>query len=205
MNPDRPSSPSSQFDELLKPGKIGDPNRYTWDDDVPVPVHLHVTCDRCGSDLTGQGQRSCPRCGRPFFFPIPAELGLRCPECDYELTGLTSRRCPECGTHFNPRDLALAPKRASGSALLSRWSLEEWITWPVAGVFLALGAMSVVTGIFPIAGRSRLIGGMLLVTCLLGALFVVVHDYFRATVRARSVFVIGFFWTVMGLLAVWNW
>jgi len=65
---------------------------------VPFPV----SCARCGHDLHGQSEPTCPACGLTFKWSeaVPIEE-LTCATCGYHLYGLTETRCPECGNPFS--------------------------------------------------------------------------------------------------------
>ena len=64
-------------------------------------VHFDVGCARCGHDLRGLSDPTCPACGLEFDWAeaVPVE-SLICDVCKYHLYGLTETRCPECGTSF---------------------------------------------------------------------------------------------------------
>ncbi|MBN1341488.1 MAG: hypothetical protein JXQ73_02350 [Phycisphaerae bacterium] len=61
---------------------------FLWDDEFPVPRERRLRCEGCGCDLTGQRQRTCPECRRPFYPAIPAALRIQRRRCGYQLTGL---------------------------------------------------------------------------------------------------------------------
>ncbi len=71
----------------------------------PAPNWAHVPfdvgCGRCGHDLRGLTESTCPACGLAFDWSkaVPIEQ-LTCPSCDYHLYGLQDTRCPECGEGF---------------------------------------------------------------------------------------------------------
>jgi len=64
---------------------------------IPFPV----SCARCGHDLHGRSEPTCPACGLTFKWSdaVPIEE-LTCATCGYHLYGLTETRCPECGKPF---------------------------------------------------------------------------------------------------------
>ena len=67
-----------------------------WDN-----VPFDVGCARCGHDLRGRTDPTCPACGLEFDWAdaVPIKR-LTCSKCDYHLYGLRDTRCPECGTPF---------------------------------------------------------------------------------------------------------
>ncbi len=76
--------------------------------DAPSPppdwdnVPFDVGCARCGHDLRGLSESSCPACNLEFDWAdaVPIEQ-LICLHCGYHLYGLRDTRCPECGESFN--------------------------------------------------------------------------------------------------------
>ncbi len=64
-------------------------------------VPFAVRCARCGADLKGRSEPTCPACGLEFDWAdaVPIEE-LTCLHCDYHLYGLEKPRCPECGEWF---------------------------------------------------------------------------------------------------------
>jgi hypothetical protein len=164
--------------------------RYCWDDGMPVPAELHMTCLGCRYDLTGVDRRICPKCGRRFSLPIPPELGLHCPKCDYELTGLISRVCPECGTPFDPRELLRA------SRTTSHYSLSDRIPWHdlLQG---AAGALMAVIGVL-LAVRSV---PMLIFFCALGAVIFISRGVAQGMSGSIMAIWVGAFWLILGMLA----
>lgn len=64
-------------------------------------VHFDVGCARCGHDLRGLIDPTCPACSLEFDWSeaVPVEA-LICDVCKYHLYGLLETRCPECGTAF---------------------------------------------------------------------------------------------------------
>ncbi len=65
-------------------------------------VHFPVECARCGHDLFGRDEPTCPACNLEFDWSDAVPLDqLKCNECGYALMGLTEPRCPECGTAFS--------------------------------------------------------------------------------------------------------
>ena len=63
---------------------------------------FEVGCARCGHDLRGLVEPTCPACGLEFDWDeaVPIEQ-LTCQHCGYHLFGLSETRCPECGRPFN--------------------------------------------------------------------------------------------------------
>jgi RNA polymerase subunit RPABC4/transcription elongation factor Spt4 len=161
-----------------------------WDEDMPVPPDLGLTCLGCGEDLTGLDRRTCPRCGRAFNLPIPAYLNLTCRECGYALTGLTSRVCPECGTGFDVRGLLFArrvdPHR---HRLRDRLPWHDALRWTL-GVFLTLlGIVTLLVKFSP-----------LLVVCIGGSVIIAARSYTRGAESSRVALWIGILWAVLGML-----
>lgn len=64
-------------------------------------VSFDVACARCGHDLHGLSEPTCPACALEFDWAdaVPIEE-LTCAQCGYHLYGLSETRCPECGTDF---------------------------------------------------------------------------------------------------------
>ncbi len=64
-------------------------------------VPFEVTCARCGHDLHGLTEPTCPACALTFDWAevVPVEE-LTCTQCGYHLYGLSAPRCPECGKGF---------------------------------------------------------------------------------------------------------
>ncbi|MBN1341216.1 MAG: hypothetical protein JXQ73_00975 [Phycisphaerae bacterium] len=116
--------------------------RLYWDDELPVPPHMHLTCEGCGRDLSGVERRVCPDCGKKLHLPIPEEFGLRCPQCEYALTGLTARACPECGTWFDLRELLRARRRRLQD---TGFDWARWSRWITAGILGGFGTLMIVT------------------------------------------------------------
>ncbi len=75
--------------------------------DAPSPppdwdnVPFDVGCARCGHDLRGLSESTCPACNLEFDWAdaVPIEQ-LICLQCGYHLYGLRETRCPECGESF---------------------------------------------------------------------------------------------------------
>lgn len=68
-----------------------------WDR-IPFDVH----CSRCGEDLQGRSDPTCPACKLTFEWSDVAPIEqLKCLHCDYHLYGLSETRCPECGENFS--------------------------------------------------------------------------------------------------------
>ncbi len=68
-----------------------------WDR-IPFDVH----CSRCGEDLRGRSDPTCPACKLSFEWSDVAPIEqLKCLHCDYHLYGLSETRCPECGENFS--------------------------------------------------------------------------------------------------------
>lgn len=65
-------------------------------------VHIDVGCARCGQDLRGLTEPTCPACALEFDWrdAVPLEE-LTCLHCGYHLYGLSETRCPECGNGFH--------------------------------------------------------------------------------------------------------
>ncbi len=80
-----------------------------------VPFEVH--CARCGHDLFGLDEPTCPCCDLHFEWAdaVPLEE-VTCPQCEYHLFGLKRNRCPECGTDFT-WDKVLAHYRAKKKPL----------------------------------------------------------------------------------------
>ncbi len=111
-----------------------------WDDRMPVPRSLGLTCGGCDRDLTGLDQRSCPDCGAAFHLPIPQKLDLRCCECGYELAWLMTRICPECGTGFDVSGLIFAERmRKRRGRLADRVPWHDLLRWVLASVLGCVG------------------------------------------------------------------
>ncbi len=72
-----------------------------WDN-----VPFDVGCARCGHDLKGLTDPTCPACALQFDWAdaVPIEE-LTCMTCEYHLFGLKEMRCPECGTDFTWREV----------------------------------------------------------------------------------------------------
>ena len=64
-------------------------------------VPFAVACARCGHDLHGRSEPTCPGCALTFRWAdaVPIEQ-LTCASCGYHLYGLKEPRCPECGVTF---------------------------------------------------------------------------------------------------------
>ncbi len=71
-------------------------------------VQFPVGCPRCGTDLRGQSDATCPKCALAFDWAdlVPVDE-LKCATCGYRLFGLTETRCPECGAPFTWSDALL--------------------------------------------------------------------------------------------------
>jgi len=85
-------------------------------------VPFEVSCARCGQNLRGLTDPTCPACEFQFEWSdaVPIEH-LTCEQCGYKLMGLTDCRCPECGTAFT-WDHAIAAYHQSRQALFEyRW------------------------------------------------------------------------------------
>lgn len=88
-------------------------------------VDFAVDCARCGFNLRGRQEPTCPRCALEFDWDdaVPLEH-LRCQQCGYHLYGLKEKRCPECGSAFT-WDVVLAAYRRSRKPLFEyRWRDE---------------------------------------------------------------------------------
>ena len=97
-------------------------------------VAFGVPCPRCGADLHGRGEPTCPRCALALDWAdvLPVDE-LRCAHCRYQLYGLTTPRCPECGEAFEwPRVLEAARlERQYGCAELFEYGWRK----PVSSAF----------------------------------------------------------------------
>lgn len=71
-------------------------------------VQFPVGCPRCGTDLRGRSDATCPKCALTFDWAdlVPVDE-LKCATCGYRLFGLTETRCPECGAPFTWSDALL--------------------------------------------------------------------------------------------------
>jgi len=94
-------------------------------------VPFAVTCARCGHDLHGQTEPTCPACALTFRWSdaVPIEQ-LQCASCGYHLYGLKDPRCPECGKEFK-WDEALANYHRQRKPLFE----YQWRTRPVRSLF----------------------------------------------------------------------
>jgi len=94
---------------------------------VPFPV----ACARCGHDLHGLSEPTCPACALSFRWAdaVPIEQ-LKCMSCGYHLYGLKVPRCPECGKEFT-WDEALANYHRQRKPLFE----YQWRTKPVRSLF----------------------------------------------------------------------
>lgn len=166
----------------------------SWDERIPVPPELHLTCEGCGEDLTWLEKRTCPQCGRPFHLPIPPDLDLHCLKCNYELTGLTARRCPECGTPFSVRELLRRPPAYERYPLADRFpwfGLLEWCLAIVsggAGLSLAMSRSPLTFWIFPASGT-----------------IVAIVGFSREMSMARIAFCVGMVWLIIGAMCAVIW
>ena len=64
-------------------------------------VPFAVACARCGHDLHGRSEPTCPGCALTFRWAdaVPIEQ-LTCTSCGYHVYGLTDTRCLECSGEF---------------------------------------------------------------------------------------------------------
>lgn len=94
-------------------------------------VPFAVNCARCGHDLHGQSEPTCPGCALTFRWAdaVPIEQ-LTCMSCGYHLYGLKDQRCPECGVTFT-WDEALASYHRQRKPLFE----YQWRTKPVRSLF----------------------------------------------------------------------
>lgn len=85
-------------------------------------VPFDVACARCGHDLRGQTDPTCPACKLEFDWSaaVPIEK-LTCGKCDYRLFGLTETRCPECGERFTWEKALAAYERRRHLLFEYRW------------------------------------------------------------------------------------
>ncbi len=119
------TTPSDGFN-LAEPGSSNGNDQSTsspppdWDN-----VPFDVACARCGQDLHGLTDPTCPGCSLTFDWAdaVPIER-LICLRCGYHLYGLQENRCPECGTNFT-WDAALAEYHRRRKPLFEyRWREE---------------------------------------------------------------------------------
>lgn len=94
-------------------------------------VPFAVACARCGHDLHGRSEPTCPGCALTFRWAdaVPIEQ-LTCTSCGYHLYGLKEPRCPECATGFT-WDEALASYHRQRKPLFE----YQWRTKPVRSLF----------------------------------------------------------------------
>jgi hypothetical protein len=85
-------------------------------------VAFEVSCARCGQDLRGQTDPTCPACKFRFAWSdaVPIEH-LSCEQCGYALMGLTTCRCPECGTVFTWKGAIAAYRQSRHELFEFRW------------------------------------------------------------------------------------
>ncbi len=95
-------------------------------------VHFPVECARCGHDLFGRDEPTCPACQLEFDWSDAVPLDqLKCNECGYALMGLTEQRCPECGAAFTWEDAVANHRRRAAPLFENRWReafLRSWFT-----------------------------------------------------------------------------
>jgi len=86
-------------------------------------VAFDVACGRCGEDLRGCVEPSCPRCELTFEWDdvLPLEE-LRCLHCAYLLIGLQESRCPECGQTFEWPEVLDAARARKSDLFEHQWS-----------------------------------------------------------------------------------
>lgn len=86
-------------------------------------VAFDVACGRCGEDLRGCVEPSCPRCELEFEWDdvLPLEE-LRCLHCAYLLIGLQESRCPECGQEFAWQEVLDAARARKSGLFEHQWS-----------------------------------------------------------------------------------
>ncbi len=103
-------------------------------------VPFKVECARCGQDLKGLTDPTCPACGLDFDWSdaVPLEE-LTCLHCGYHLYGLTKTRCPECGERFTWEEVLDEFRRHRKPFFEYQWrrhpfqSLRRtwrWAVWP---------------------------------------------------------------------------
>jgi ribosomal protein L37E len=85
-------------------------------------VHFDVACARCGHDIRGRSEPTCPACQLEFDWAnaVPLEK-ITCAKCDYHLYGLTEARCPECGESFDWNQALLNYRRKQKPLFEYRW------------------------------------------------------------------------------------
>lgn len=85
-------------------------------------VPFDVPCARCGGNLHGLEEPTCPSCGFGFDWAraVPLEA-LTCSTCGYRLCGLTTERCPECGKSFSWDEVLTEHHRRQDGLFEYRW------------------------------------------------------------------------------------
>lgn len=85
-------------------------------------VPFDVACARCGGDLRGLTEPTCPACGLEFEWSeaVPIEE-LTCLHCGYHLYGLRETRCPECGSPFTWEHVLDVYRRRNKPFFEYRW------------------------------------------------------------------------------------
>ncbi len=162
-----------------------------WHDDMPVPAEYHLTCRKCGYDLTGLDRHVCPKCRTRFHLPIPEGVGLKCLECGYDLTGLTTRICPECGTGFDVEGLRRGLQIAKSKQPSVRYPWYEIIETTIAVGMIAFGTVAVVVKL-----------PLLLPIIIGGGGVIAAHGYARGTENPRILTYIGLLCSILGVMAV---
>ncbi len=92
-------------------------NAPDWDN-----VPFDVGCARCGQDLRGRSEPTCPACGLEFDWAVAVPIEeLTCLKCGYHLYGLRDTRCPECGERFTWADALREHYRRKKPLFEYRW------------------------------------------------------------------------------------
>ncbi|MCC7291809.1 MAG: hypothetical protein IT449_07090 [Phycisphaerales bacterium] len=90
-------------------------------------VRFPVGCPRCGTDLHGQSDVTCPKCALTFDWAdlVPVDE-LISSTCGYRLFGLTVDRCPECSSPFTWEE-ALLERQRRKLPLLEYWWKSRFV------------------------------------------------------------------------------
>lgn len=94
-------------------------------------VPFDVACARCGHDLRGLTEPTCPGCALSFEWSeaVPVEK-LSCAWCGYHLYGLSETRCPECGSEFEWSEALARYHRRRMPYFEYRWrDRPVWSLW----------------------------------------------------------------------------